>query len=74
MADSNWSSQPSVATTLESGNYTSTMFAKTLKKHRIRQSVGRTGICRYGSRYVKNHQPGSGHPLRGAYQTGQVIH
>jgi transposase InsO family protein len=26
-------------------NYTSTTFAKTLKKHRIRQSVGRTGIC-----------------------------
>jgi putative transposase len=26
-------------------NYTSSTFAKTLKKHRIRQSVGRTGIC-----------------------------
>jgi putative transposase len=26
-------------------NYTSTTFAKTLKKYRIRQSVGRTGIC-----------------------------
>jgi transposase InsO family protein len=26
-------------------NYTSTTFAKTLRKHRIRQSVGRTGIC-----------------------------
>ena len=27
------------------GNYTSTQFAKTLKKLKIRQSVGRTGIC-----------------------------
>jgi putative transposase len=26
-------------------NYTSSTFAKTLKRHRIRQSVGRTGIC-----------------------------
>jgi transposase InsO family protein len=26
-------------------NYTSTQFAKTLKKHKLRQSVGRTGIC-----------------------------
>jgi transposase InsO family protein len=26
-------------------NYTSTQFAGTLKKHRLRQSVGRTGIC-----------------------------
>jgi putative transposase len=26
-------------------NYTSTRFAATLKKHRLRQSVGRTGIC-----------------------------
>jgi transposase InsO family protein len=26
-------------------NYTSSTFAKTLKKHRIRQSVGRTGVC-----------------------------
>jgi putative transposase len=26
-------------------NYTSSTFAKTLKKHRIRQSIGRTGIC-----------------------------
>jgi putative transposase len=26
-------------------NYTSTQFAKTLKKHNLRQSVGRTGIC-----------------------------
>jgi transposase InsO family protein len=26
-------------------NYTSSTFAQTLKKHRIRQSVGRTGIC-----------------------------
>jgi Transposase and inactivated derivatives len=26
-------------------NYTSTQFAKTLKKYKLRQSVGRTGIC-----------------------------
>jgi putative transposase len=26
-------------------NYTSSKFAKTLKKHKLRQSVGRTGIC-----------------------------
>ena len=26
-------------------NYTSCQFAKTLKKHDLRQSVGRTGIC-----------------------------
>jgi putative transposase len=26
-------------------NYTSAQFAKTLKKHNLRQSVGRTGIC-----------------------------
>jgi transposase InsO family protein len=26
-------------------NYTSSRFAKTLKKHKVRQSVGRTGIC-----------------------------
>jgi putative transposase len=26
-------------------NYTSTQFAETLKRHRLRQSVGRTGIC-----------------------------
>jgi transposase InsO family protein len=29
----------------EPKNYTSSTFAKALKKHRIRQSVGRTGIC-----------------------------
>jgi transposase InsO family protein len=26
-------------------NYTSCQFGKTLKKHKLRQSVGRTGIC-----------------------------
>ena len=31
-------------------NYTSRQFAETLKKHNLRQSVGRTGIC-YDCKY-----------------------
>ncbi|WP_374201610.1 integrase core domain-containing protein [Actinocorallia sp. API 0066] len=30
---------------VELKNYTSTQFADTLKRHNLRQSVGRTGIC-----------------------------
>jgi putative transposase len=38
-------------------NYTSAKFAKTLKKLKLRQSVGRTGICYEVSRRRESHPP-----------------
>jgi putative transposase len=38
-------------------NYTSSQFAKTLKRNHIRQSVGRTGICYEVSRRRESHPP-----------------
>ena len=53
-------------------NYTSQQFAETLKKHILRQSVGRTGICPLTGQSPGSCRSATRHVVRGCLPAGDV--